>query len=190
VRHYTRLPNLLSFPTFDVGSEPRPLPSAGITQLPQYCGPFRHPIAPSLSVTGFRLVDALDPARGFLCCIGLPLVCMLSLLPRRNRKVHPSLSTLAVSAFPEILAGRLPHHVFRGLLSVHSRYGLHTRQVTFMTLYTRGFNRFVAFAAAPIATGWNESCRAGFAPAEGPCLRTAHKIDYVIATAAVCRFGG
>lgn len=37
--------------------------------------------------------------------------------------------SLAVAAFPEFLAGRLPHHVFRGLLSVHSRYGLHARQV-------------------------------------------------------------
>ena len=85
-----------------------------------------------------------------------------------------------MSAFPEIVAGRLPHHVFRGLLGVHSRYGLHTRQVTFMTLYTGGFSRFVTSTTAPIATGWNESCRAGFAPAERPCLRTAHKIKDVI----------
>lgn len=26
-----------------------------------------------------------------------------------------------------------------------------------MTLYVEGFNRFVTFTAAPIATGWNES---------------------------------
>src|ERR1022692_3836443 len=116
----------------------------------------------------------LDHARGFPCCIDLPLVCMLSPLPRWNRKVHLSLSSSAISAFPEIMAGRLPHHVFRGLLSVHSRYGLHTHQVTFMTLYTGGFSRFVTSTTAPIATGWNESCRAGFAPAGKPCLCTAH----------------
>jgi hypothetical protein len=40
-----------------------------------------------------------------------------------------SLTSLAMAAFPEKMAGRLPHHVFRGLLSVHSRYGLHARQV-------------------------------------------------------------
>ncbi len=74
--------------------------------------------------------------------------------------------------FPEILAGRLPHCVFRGLLSVHSRYGLHARQVTYMTLYIESFSRFVASTTAPIATGWSASCRAGFAPAE----TTAHKI--------------
>src|SRR5258708_3796182 len=80
-----------------------------------------------------------------------------------------------MAAFPDFWAGRLPHCVFRGLLSVHSRYGLHTCQVTYMTLYTGGFSRFVASAAAPIATGWSDSCRAGFAPAEKPCLRTAHQ---------------
>ncbi len=105
---------------------------------------------------------------------------MPSPLPRWNRKVHLSLSSSAISAFPEIMAGRLPHHVFRGLLSVHSRYGLHTRQVTFMTLYTGGFSRFVTSTTAPIATGWNESCRAGFAPAGKPCLCTAHMIKDVI----------
>src|SRR5262249_15005947 len=35
----------------------------------------------------------------------------------------------ATAAFPDIQAGRLPRHPFRGLLGVHSRYGLHTRQV-------------------------------------------------------------
>jgi hypothetical protein len=64
-----------------------------------------------LAVTGSRLVDTLDHAWGFPCCIDLPLVCMLSPLPRWNRKVHLSLSSFAISAFPEIMAGRLPHHV-------------------------------------------------------------------------------
>ena len=45
----------------------------------------------------------------------------------------------------------------------------------FMTLCIGGFRRFVTFTPAPTATGWSESCRAGFAPAERPCLYTAHK---------------
>jgi hypothetical protein len=61
------------------------------------------------------------------------------------------------------------------LLGVYLHYGLHTRQVTDMTLYTGGFSRFVTSTTAPIATGWNESCRTGFAPAGKPCLGTAHK---------------
>ena len=104
---------------------------------------------------------------------------MLSPLPRRNHKVRFPFTSLAVTAFPEKLAGRLPHCVFRGLLGVYSHYGLHTRQVTDMTLYTGSFSRFVTSTAAPIATGWNESCRAGFAPARKPRLSTAHKFMYV-----------
>ena len=99
---------------------------------------------------------------------------MLSPIPRRNHRVLGSLSSPLAAAFPVVVAGRLPHRTFRGLLGVHSRYGLHTRQITFMTLYIGGFRRFVASAPAPIATGWSESCRAGFAPTERPCLRTAH----------------
>ena len=49
-----------------------------------------------------------------------------------------------------------------------------------MTLSIEGFNRFVTSTVAPIATGWSESCRAGFAPAERPCLCTAHKKYSVI----------
>ena len=45
----------------------------------------------------------------------------------------------------------------------------------YMTLYIGVFSRFVASTPAPIATGWSDSCRAGFAPAERPCLCTAHR---------------
>ena len=44
----------------------------------------------------------------------------------------------------------------------------------YVTFYTRGFNRFVTSTIAPVATDWNDSCRAGFAPAEEPRLCTAH----------------
>ncbi len=44
-----------------------------------------------------------------------------------------------------------------------------------VALYTRGFSRFVTSATAPIATGWSERCRVGFAPTERPCLCTAHE---------------
>ncbi len=126
------------------------------------------------------------PRKGsFPCCIDLPL-CMhaLSPLPRWNRKVHLSLSSSAISAFPEIMAGRLPHHASFEACSARSH--LHvtaciSHQVTFDDpLHREASSRFVTSTTAPIATGWNESCRAGFAPAGKPCLRTAHKIAYVI----------
>ena len=66
---------------------------------------------------------------------------------------------------PSNRAGRLLHCPFRGLLSVHSRCGLHARQVAFATLCTRGFSSLVASTAAPIATRVERtSSRAGLPP--------------------------
>src|SRR6266571_3006831 len=63
---------------------------------------------------------------------------------------------------------------FRGLLSVHSRYGLHARQVAYATLYTGGSDGFVAFTAAPIATGWSEQFPGGTFTRSEPAPFTAH----------------
>ena len=52
-----------SFTTYCVCLELRSLPSTGVTRLPRYYEPLRHPRAPSLSLTGFRLVIA-DHALG------------------------------------------------------------------------------------------------------------------------------
>lgn len=49
-----------------------------------------------------------------------------------------------------------PSNRFSTKISVHSRYGLHARQVAIATLYPECSNGFVTSAAAPIATGWNE----------------------------------
>lgn len=67
--------------------------------------------------------------QGFPCCYCLPLSCMPSSIPRRNRWVHVSLTSPSMAAFPEFPAGQLPRYPFRGLLDVHSRYGLHDRQI-------------------------------------------------------------
>ena len=158
-----------------VDLELRLLSSTGITRFHRYYEPIRHPNTPSLSLAGVRLVSRLTTCRGFPCCVSLPLPYMPSPLPRRNCRVHISLASPSMSAFPVFRPGRLPHRAFRGLLSVHSCYGLHGRQVTYMTFYTRGFNRFVTSTIAPIATGWSESCRAGFAPAVKLRLFTAHQ---------------
>jgi hypothetical protein len=45
---------------------------------------------------------------------------------------------------------------FVGLLSVHSRYDLQTRQSPYATLYSGGSDGFVASTAAPIATRWSD----------------------------------
>jgi len=83
-----------------VGLELRPLPSPGITRLPRYYEPRRHPSAPGLSLTGVRLIIP-DHA------LGLPVLRALSLCTccrhypgaaagRIPRSSHP-----AVSAFPD-----------------------------------------------------------------------------------------
>ncbi len=61
-------------------------------------------------------------------------------------------------------SGRPTHCPFRGLLGVHSRYGLHTRAVTvFCDTLSEGFSYFVTSTAAPVASGWS-GCRVGIAP--------------------------
>ena len=61
-----------SLTTYCVCLELRSLPSTGITRLPRYYEPLRHPRAPGLSLTGFQLVIA-DHASG------LPVLRALSL---------------------------------------------------------------------------------------------------------------
>src|SRR3984893_18535613 len=93
-----------SFTTYCVCLELRSLPSTGVTRLPRYYEPLRHPKAPSLSLAGFRFVIA-DHA------MGLPVLRTLSLCTccrhypgaaagRILRSAHP-----AVSAFPERVVG-------------------------------------------------------------------------------------
>src|SRR5213593_2074209 len=65
-------PISMSFTTYCVCLELRSLPSTGVTRLPRYYEPLRHPRAPGLSLTGFRLILA-DHA------MGLPVLRTLSL---------------------------------------------------------------------------------------------------------------
>jgi hypothetical protein len=44
-------------------------------------------------------------------------------------------------------------------------------------LSIEGSDGFVTSAAAPIATGWSDTCRVGIAPTENSRLVTAHKGD-------------
>ena len=182
-----RFPNLLSFSTCCVNLELRPLPSTVITRLQRYYGPIRHPTTPSLSLAGVWLVSRITTWQGFPCCVCFPLPDMPSPIPRRNHRLRFPFSSPVTTAFPVSKSGRLPHHPFRGLLSVHSHYGLHVRQVPFRTIYTRGFSRFVTSTSAPVATGWNESCRTGFAPAEKQRLTTAHlDFELVVGSEGQC----
>src|SRR4029434_43872 len=58
---------------------------------------------------------------------------------------------------PKGSSGRPAHCPFRGLLGVHSRYGLHTRAVTvYRDTLSEGFSHFVTSMTAPVASGAQE----------------------------------
>ena len=93
-----------------------------------------------------------------------------------ERSVLVSLASRPMPAFPVKLAGRLPHCWFRGLRSVHFALqpawslGHPRRPFCIEVLQTMSLPP----SSAPTVTGWSDSCRAGFAPAEKWRLVTAH----------------
>src|SRR5206468_7084172 len=153
----------------------------------QVPGPFPPPALPgfngttNLSVTPRRPAcpsrasgwSSLTTPRGFPCCVRFPCVHAVANTPAQRLSVllcslHP-----AVSAFPEMAVGSA-HRPFRGLLGVHSRYGLHTRAVTvYRDTLSEGFSHFVTSMTAPVASGWS-GCRVGLAPTGKRRLVTAH----------------
>src|SRR5467141_5218364 len=162
-----------SFTTYCVCLELRSLPSTGVTRLPRYYEPLRHPRAPGLSLAGFRLIIA-DHA------LGLPVFRALSLctccrhypgaasgrtasltspsrisLPRKGRRVGLRIVLFeACSAFTRVTACTLALSPIRDTL-------------------IEGFSHFVTSMTAPIASGWS-GCRVGLAPTGKRRLVTAH----------------
>ena len=103
------------------------------------------------------------------------LVYMLPPLPRRSVWAYCFAHfTQPCQPSPKGSSGRPAHRPFRGLLGVHSRYGLHTRAVTvYRDTLTEGFSHFVASIAAPVASGWSGR-RVGLTPTGKRRLLTAH----------------
>ena len=114
----------------------------------------------------------VDPHRDhrwdFPCCVWSPSPACRRQYPGRFDGILFARTIPPTSAFPRTGTGRLLHYAFRGLLSVHSRYGLHARQVAFATLCTRGFSSLVASTAALIATRWSEPVPGRVYPRCGP----------------------
>jgi len=103
--------------------------------------------------------------------LGPPVLRTLSL--RTCRRHYPGTATGGIASLtpsqscqPSLIwpSGRPVHRPFRGLLGVHSRYGLHTRAVTvYRDTLSKAFSHFVTSIAAPVASGWSV-CRVGLAP--------------------------
>src|SRR5713226_3941363 len=83
---------------------------------------------------------------------------MLPPLPRRSDWAYCFAHfTQPYQPSPKWQSGRPVHCPFRGLLGVHSRYGLHTRAVTvYRDTLSEGFSHFVTSMTAPVASvaGW------------------------------------
>src|SRR6516162_394857 len=115
--HFSELlgrPISRSLTTSCVCLEPRPLSSPGITRLPRYYEPLRHPGAPGLSLAGVRLIIP-DHA------LGLPVLRALSLRTCRRQYPgaaaarNPRSSHTTVSAFPDTAVGSACTSTFSGL---------------------------------------------------------------------------
>ena len=107
-----------------VDLELRPPGSTGVTRFHRYYGPLRHQQRPGLLLTEVLLRVTRSHRCGFPCFGRFPLVRMLASLPRQDGLDEIAHLIQLAAAFPVTQAGRLLHYPFRGLLSVHSRYGL------------------------------------------------------------------
>ena len=103
-----------------------------------------------------------------------PCVHAVATTPAQRLGVSLRSFTQPYQPSPKTLSGRPAHCPFRGLLGVHSRYGLYTRAVTvFRDTLPEGFSHVVTSIAAPVASGWS-GCRVGLAPTGKRRLSTAH----------------
>src|SRR6266404_2253610 len=169
-------PISMSFTTYCVCLELRSLPSTGVTRRPRYYEPLRHPRAPSLSLTGLRLVIA-DHA------LGLPVFRALSLCTCRRQ--YPGVAAgrnirstrPAISAIPDMAVGSAYTSSFSRLAqrSLALRPA-HSRCHQSCDTLIEGFSHFVTSMTAPIASGWT-GCRVGLAPTGKRRLCTAHAIS-------------
>ncbi len=160
-----------------VGLELRPLPSTGVTRLQRYYGPLRYPRRPSLSLTGVWLRGE----RPFTVRVSRVALDLHVPTCRRHYPggplgsdrswdglFHPfPHSSPATAAFPMLVRGRRPHWTFRGLLNVHSRYGLSVRCIAKATHLSRRLRRFCYLHRHSDSYRLERpSCRVGIAPTE------------------------
>ena len=118
--------------------------------------------------------SSLATPRGFPCCVRFPCVHAAATTPAQRLGVLLRSFPQPYQPSPKGSSGRPAHRPFRGLLDVHSRYGLHTRAVTvYRDTLSEGFSHFVTSMTAPVASGWS-GCRVGLAPTGKRRLFTAH----------------
>ena len=153
----------------------RSLSSTGITRRLQSYGPLRHPDRPSLPLTGFRLVRATPPT-------GLPVLLPSpsSMRAAANTPAGPAGALVAhfpaSGSLPQRTGGSAPaFQVSRPAqrsLALRPAWSLdHPRRPVTPKCFERC--RYLHHPLRLLPAGATV-CRAGFAPAEGRCLSTAH----------------
>src|ERR1017187_3900486 len=133
----------------------RPLPSTGVTRLPRYFEPLRHPIRPGLSLASCPLIPTAITAGGSRVASGLLCVHAIAIIPAGSMELVRS-SVSIDCGLPCEKVRSAPAIVFSGpaqrslmLWPARSR----SRQAT---LSIESSGSFVASAAVSIATGWSE----------------------------------
>jgi hypothetical protein len=121
-------------------------------------GPFRHPNAPSQTVTGLRLVATTDHAIGLSMLRAFPsCVPAVATTPHSNREHCFAQFSQPGQPAPHWRTDRHLQRHFRGLLSVHSRQGLLAKSLNHplhQRLQPLHYNM-----TAPIAPGWSKLYR-------------------------------
>jgi len=136
--------------------ELRSLPSAGITRLPRYYEPLRHPRRPGLSLASCQLILTTDHRWGFPCCPWSPPPACRRHYPGRLDGID-SLSTLSIHiGLPQYHGGSAPALIVsrpaQRLLSLRPARSRNRLAI----LSIESSDSFVASAAVSIATGWSE----------------------------------
>ena len=144
----------------------RSLPSTDFTPLLRYSEPLRHPASPRPDPARSPVPCVHTPDRASRVAAVPPLPPMPSPLPRRNRRC--SRRSLPDLCEPSPCNRRVGFRF--AILEACSAFTLVTACV-FAESPTRPFSievlqpRSLPPQTAPIAPGWNDSCRTGFAPA-------------------------
>ena len=116
-----------------------------------------------------------DHRRGFPCCVCSTMSACRRHYPGRSDGTDSLNTAPSSSAFPTLQLGRLLHYIFRGLLSVHSRYNLQTRQVALCDPLHRRLRRLCYLhRRSDCYRVERSSSRAGLFSRCGPVPFTAH----------------
>jgi hypothetical protein len=118
-----------SLTTSCVCLELRPFPPSA---LPDFNGTASLSVTPGRPARPSRASgwSSLTTPRGFPCRVRFPCVHAVATTPAQRPGLLLRSFTQPCQPSPIWLSGRPAHRPFRGLLGVHSRYGLHTRAVT------------------------------------------------------------